>query len=223
MGVATLMACGEGEPPARAPEAPAASAPAKPALQMQSELGSVDPDAVARVFHELEDRFAKCQQEGVERVEVLAGRVKFFVRIASDGGAKWVYLEDTELGDRSTEKCLVDVALQAHWPKPDSGEAEARYSMDLPLQTTRPPNDWSSDKVTAALARSASALQACKGGGTTLRATMYVGSGGRVLAAGVATSTKNDGAKADCVVSVLERLHGLPSPGSWPAKVSFDL
>jgi hypothetical protein len=223
MGIATLMACGGGEPPPRAPEAPAASGPAKPALQMQSELGSVDPDAVARVFHELEDRFAKCQQDGVERVEVLAGRVKFFVRIASNGDAKWAYLEDTELGDRQTEKCLVGVALQAHWPKPDAGEAEARYSMDLPLQTTRPPNDWSSDKVTPALARSAGALQACKAAGTTLRATMYVGPGGRVLAAGVATRGKDEDAKADCIVSVLARLRGLPSPGSWPAKVSFDL
>jgi hypothetical protein len=219
---ATLMACGASEPPPRAPEAPAPTA-ARPALQVQSELGSVDPEAVTRVFHGLEDRFAKCQQEGLERVEVLAGRVKFFVRIAGDGAARWAYLEDSELGDRETEKCLIAAALQARWPKPDGGEAEARYSMDLPLQTTRPPNDWSSDKVTAVLAKNAAALQACKGGGASFRATMYVGPGGRVLAAGVATDSKSDDAKADCVTAVLAKLRGLPSPGSWPAKVSFTL
>jgi hypothetical protein len=221
-GIALLVACG-GEPPARAPEPATTATAARPALQMQSELGTVDPEAVTHVFHELGDRFEKCQQEGVERVEVLAGRVKFFVRIASDGSAKWAYLEDSELGDRETEKCLVAAAMQARWPKPDAGDAEVRYSMDLPLQTTRPPNDWSSDKVTAALARNAEALGACEGGSAGLRATIYVGPGGRVLAAGVASSSKMDDAKADCVTRVLARLRGLPSPGSWPAKVSFNL
>ncbi len=222
--IATLMACGGSEPPPRAPEASVApTAPAKPALQVRSELGSVEPGAVTRVFHELNDRFTKCQQQGLDRVEVLAGRVKFFVRITGDGAAKWAYLEDSELGDRDTEKCLIAATLDAHWPKPDGGEAEARYSMDLPLQATRPPNDWSSDKVTPALAKNARALQACKGGSASFRATMYVGPGGRVLAAGVATGRRDEEGKADCVAGVLERLRGLPSPGSWPAKVSFGL
>jgi hypothetical protein len=222
IGVATLMACGGSEPPPRAPE-PAEATPKRPALQMKSELGSVNPQAVTRVFHDLEDRFSKCDQRGVQRVEVLAGRVKFFVRISDEGAAKWAYLEDSELGDRETEKCLVAAVLQASWPKPDGGEAEARYSMDLPLQTTRPPSDWTSDKVTGALAKNAGALHACKTDGATLRVTLYVGPGGRVLAAGVATGAKNEEATADCVAGVLERLRGLPSPGSWPAKVSFEL
>ncbi len=222
VGLSTLVACGGNEPPAASPEEPPTTR-AKPALQMQSELGSVDPDAVTRVFHELEDRFLKCQQGGLERVEVLAGRVRFFVRIGNDGAARWTYLEDSELGDRETEKCLLAAALQARWPRPDSGEAEARYTMDLPLQTTRPPNDWSSDKVTSVLARNAAALDACKTGRAAFRATMYVGPGGHVLAAGIATGSKDGDAQADCMVGVLEKLRGLPSPGSWPAKVAFDL
>jgi hypothetical protein len=221
--IATLVACGGSEPPAQAPEQAAPPPEVRPKLQMHSELGSVDPDAVTRVFHELGDRFTKCQQQGLDRVEVLAGRVKFFVRISDEGAAKWAYLEDSELGDRETEKCLIAAALDARWPKPDGGEAEARYSMDLPLQTTRPPNDWGSDKVSASLEKSAGALQACKSGGSSFHATMYVGPGGRVLAAGVATGAKDQDEKADCLAGVLGKLRGLPSPGSWPAKVSFAL
>ena len=161
-------------------------------------------------------------------VEVLAGSVKFFVRIGPDGSAKYAYLEDTELGDRPTEKCLLDAVNAAHWPKPDGGgEAEARYGMELPLMATRPPNDWSSEKVTAALTKHHAAIDQCKSGegsgGGTFRATMYVGSGGHVLAAGIATPGKDDGDKADCLVDVLTKMKGLPSPGSWPAKVSFGL
>lgn len=138
-----LTACG-GEPPPKAPEpAPAAPPPPKgPALQMKSELGSVDPAAIKRTFSRLEDKFVECQKRGVDRVEVLAGNVKFFVRLAESGAARWTYLEESEIGDRDTEKCLEDVVLGATWPKPDGGEAEARYTMELPLQATRPPNDW---------------------------------------------------------------------------------
>jgi hypothetical protein len=221
-----VSACGGGEPAAREPEPSheEAQKPARPALQMRSELGSVDPDAVKRAFRALEGEFTACQKEGIDRVDVLAGSVKFFVRIGEDGGAKWVYLEETDLGDRVTEKCLIDAALGAKWPKPDGGEAEAHYGMELPLQATRPPSDWDSGKVSPALARHEAAIDQCKaGGGRRFQATMYVGTGGRVLAAGVATSAKDDLEKADCLAKVLAKLKGLPSPGSWPAKVSFTL
>jgi hypothetical protein len=155
---------------------------------------------------------------------VLSGAAKFFLRIGEDGTARYVYLEDSELGDRETEKCILDAARAASWPKPDGGEAEARYNMELPLQSTRPPNDWAQEKVASALAKHGSAIDKCKAGTPgTFRATMYVGTGGKVLAAGVAATTRDGADKADCLAEALVKLKGLPSPGSWPAKVSFGL
>jgi len=221
-----VVACG-GAPPPKEPEAARASeAPreVKPALKARSELGTVDPDAVKKAFSTLDGAFMDCQKRALDRVEVLAGPVKFFLRIGEDGRAKYAYFEDSELGDRDTEKCLHDLVTAARWPKPDGGEAEARYGMELPLQSTRPPNDWSSDKVAAALGKSGSAIDQCKTGVSgTFRATMYVGTGGKVLAAGVTASSRDATAKVDCLADVLLRMKGLPSPGSWPAKVSFGL
>jgi hypothetical protein len=226
-GVTTLLiACGGSEPPPREPHPAQAEAPKppRPALRMKSELGTVDPAAVKRAFHALEDRFVDCQKRGLDRVEVLSGNVKFFVRIADDGSAKWAYLEDSELGERATERCLVDVVMGARWPRPDGGDAEAHYGMELPLQATRPPTDWSSEKVSSALGKHGEAIGRCKAGASaTFRATMYVGPGGKVLGAGVTAPDRDAEDKADCLVEVLEKLHGLPSPGSWPAKVSFTL
>jgi hypothetical protein len=226
-----LAACGSvvlacGGPPAREPE-PAQQEethPAKLALQTRSELGTVDPGAVHAAFHKLSDRFADCQKDGLERVEVLAGNVKFFLRIGQDGGAKWSYLEDgSDVGDRATEQCFLDAVMAAHWPRPDGGDAEVRYSMELPA-VGRPASDWSSDRVAGALGRHAGAIERCKGSaGGTFQGTMYVGPGGRVLAAGVVSSSKDGDGAASCLVKVLETLKGLPSPGSWPAKVSFPL
>jgi hypothetical protein len=191
-------------------------------MQMKSELGSVDPGAVKAAFHSLADPFVECQKRGLDRVEFLAGSVKFFVRIGEDGAAKWAYLEESDVGDRETEKCLVKAVLGGRWPKPDGGEAEARYSIELPAQSTRPPTDWSADRVAAALGKHGAAIDKCKSGATvTFHGTMYVGPGGKVLAAGVAAADKDADAKADCLAEVLEKMKGLPSPGSWPAKVSF--
>ena len=66
-------------------------------------------------------------------------------------------------------------------------------------------------------------VEVLAGAGGSFRATMYVGPGGKVMAAGVATSTKDGDEKADCLSKALLKLKGLPSPGSWPAKVSFGL
>jgi hypothetical protein len=51
---------------------------------------------------------------------------------------------------------------------------------------------------------------------------MYVGPGGHVISAGIAAGSKDGDEKADCLATVLGKLRGLPSPGSWPAKVSFS-
>jgi hypothetical protein len=188
------------------------------------ELGGVDPAAVKKAFTALDDKFTECQKRALDRVEVVAGGVKFFLRIGSDGSAKWSYIEVSELGDHETEKCLVDAVLAARWPKPDSGDAEVRYSMELPLQATRPPNDWSADRIAGALGKNSDAIDKCKGGAkSSFHATMYVGPGGKVLAAGMGVPDKDGQDQADCLAKTLLKMKGLPSPGSWPAKVSFDL
>ncbi len=134
LGLATVLlaACGSAPPP-KAPEAVKEEAPPpQKQLKMQSELGTVDPDAVKRAFHQLDDQFTACQTQGMQRVEVLAGSLQFFLRIGADGTVKWAYLEQSDLGDRDTEKCLLDAVMNAHWPKPDGGDAEARTTLELP-------------------------------------------------------------------------------------------
>jgi hypothetical protein len=219
------VGCGGEEPPPQAPQAVhEAPAPARPRLKTTSELGDVDPGEVTKAFKALDESFTDCQKRGLDRVEMLAGSVKFFLRIGADGAAKWAYFEESDVGDRDTEKCLLDVVMNARWPKPNGGDAEARYTMELPLQATRPPNDWASDKVAAALGKHGDAIDRCKSGvSARFHATMYVGPGGHVLAAGVATSSKDGAEKADCLAKALVTMKGLPSPGSWPAKVSFGL
>ncbi len=223
VGALGAVACGE-EPPARAPEPPREEThEVKPQLKMKSELGTVDPEAVTRAFRKLDAQFDDCQKRGLDRIEVLAGSLKFFLRIGEDGSAKWAYLEQSDLGDRDTERCLLDAVMGARWPRPDGGDAEARYTMDLPAQG-RAATDWNADKIAAALGRAGSSIDKCKSGADgSFKGTMYVGPGGKVLGAGVSVSSRDAADKADCLASVLAKMKGLPSPGSWPAKVTFGL
>jgi hypothetical protein len=221
-----ISSCGGAEPAPKPPEVP----PPRPqraiplVAKTSSELGSIDPSAVKRGFSVLDDKFTDCQKRALDRVELVAGNVKFFLRIGPDGSAKWTFLEESEIGDRETEKCLTDVVMAAHWPRPDVGDAEAHYSMELPLRSTRPPSDWNPQKVAGALGKSGDAIERCKAGASAnFRATMYVGPGGKVIAAGIAMSNKDGEDKADCLATALVKMKGLPSPGSWPAKVTFGL
>jgi hypothetical protein len=219
------VACGGSPPPPAVDDAPKETIhEVKPALRTSSELGTVDPAAVQQAFHRLDDKFLDCQKQGIDRVEVLAGNAKFFLRIGPDGSAKYVFLEaGSDIGDRDTEKCLLAAVMGARWPRPEGGgDAEARYSTEL-LAQGRAATDWSSDKVAAALGKNGDSIDRCKHGGSGYHATMYVGPGGRVLSVGVVAPNKDGDDEAECLAKVLGKLKGLPSPGSWPAKVTFGL
>jgi hypothetical protein len=249
-------ACG-GEPPPKAPE----PAPEPPRVErphkgpsMSQELGSIDEAATKKTFLQLQSQLGACHTEGLKRIEYLAGDVKFFLRIGQDGRVRYSYLEESTMGDRDTEKCLLDVLGAAQWPQPEEGEAEVRNGMGFDGPGSRPPADWSSDKIALVLAKQSETAIRCKEGVKgTFHVTAYVvpgalapahakaahgkgggpharsahggnggGAEGHVEAVGVAVPSKDGEAKVDCIVSAVKEWR-MPSPGSYAAKVSFNL
>ncbi|HEY2509683.1 MAG TPA: AgmX/PglI C-terminal domain-containing protein [Polyangiaceae bacterium] len=227
-----LGACG-GEPPPKAPEpAPEPVRATRPAAPMKSsqELGQIDEGATNKTFESLQGKLLDCQKQGMQRVEYLSGDVRFFLRIAQDGSVRWAYLEDSTLGDRATEKCMVDVVTAARWPQPDGGEAEVQKGLSFDSGDARPPVAWRSEKVADALSKQADDALHCKGGTSgTFKVTAYVepsnghkGKGGKVLSVGVASPNKDGDTKADCIADAVKDWK-LPSPGGYAAKVTFNL
>lgn len=224
-----VSACG-GPPPE--PVAPVVEAPPpprhSPKLAVQSELGEIDSGATDKVFAELQPKFMACYQDGQRRVEYLSGDVKFFLRVAPDGSTRWVFMEESTLGDRATERCMLDVMSSARWPAPSGGEAEVHKGFGFdPPSNVRPPLEWSTDRIAETLGKSGDDVNRCKGGASgTFHVTAYVQphgkQHGRVQAAGVAPPNKDGEDKIDCIVDAVKKLK-VPSPGSWAAKVSFIL
>jgi hypothetical protein len=207
-------------------------------MKSSQELGSIDEDATNRTFQSLQDKLLGCQKDGMTRVEFISGDARFFLRIAQDGSVRWTFLEDSTLGDRDTEKCMLQVLSSAHWPQPEGGEAEVQKSISFDGGDARPPVSWRSDKVASVLAEEGSDAMKCKGGTRgVFKVTAYVQPGeggggkkhkhaagphGKVVAVGVAPPSKEGESKADCIAEAVMDWK-MPSPGGYAAKVTFSL
>jgi hypothetical protein len=225
--LALAAACGGAAPEAKAPEPVTAPPPEpeRPKLAVAQELGSIDADEVQRTWKRLRADFDGCRKAGQERVEYLHGDAKFFIRVGPDGAVKWTFLEDSTLGDRETEKCLLGVITATPWPKPEGGDAEVRNSFGFDPDG-RPPASWSSDKIAAILGKNDKDLHRCKGHEkATFHVTLYVAPShkdGKVQAVGATVNSKDGADKIDCIVGEVKSWK-MPSPGSWGAKVEFKI
>ena len=201
---------------------------------MSAELGEIDEAATTKTFDRIGPALMRCYTTGLGRLEYMAGDVKFYIRVKPDGRLRWAFLEQSTLGDRKTETCMLGALNDTQWPLPEGGEAEVHHGLGFDAPTNvRPPTDWSPDRVSAVIApRSADAAACKRHGATTVQVTAYVGANqgaGRVLSAGAAASSSGAAASgpdvaadADCVLGLVRGMK-MPSPGSYAAKVSFSL
>jgi hypothetical protein len=193
-------------------------------MQVYGQLGSLDERKVDETFQRLVPKLGDCVAEGARRIEFLAGRVKVSVRIDMQGRVKWTYLSESSIGDRDTEKCMLAAVKSASWPPPLEGEGEAEKAFDFDLSPdVRDAVAWDAadvrKQIQGAHGRLVQCVRAARG---VYRATVYVDTGGSVLGAGVAVPDERADGAADCVVDVIKSVK-FPSPGSWPAKVTFDV
>lgn len=226
-----MAACGGTTPPPATPDAEQSSpqSATAPAIlpQVSQELGSINQDAVEKKFDRLQGKIQGCFKSGTSRIEYLDGDVAVFMRISLEGHVQYTYFENTDVGDRETERCILEVLKAADWPKPQGGEAEVRKSFGFAAAgDVRAPTAWNSDKAAAALGKAQGQIAKCKGDVTgSFKGAAYVqadGKRGKVLAAGLGAPSKDGAEKIDCLLGVVGDLE-LPNPGSYPAKFSFTL
>jgi hypothetical protein len=230
---ATLASSGCGSAPPAAPPPPpveegtaAGGAQAGPELPaVEQEVGALNEQATTKAFFGLLPKMERCQQEGRardERLEFLAGDVELVVHIRRDGGARRAFLAKSTLGDHAAEQCIVAAARAASWPRPEGGgDGVAKNAFQLPLRADRDAVSWNDAKIAPALGASARAFRACRRGNRSrIELTAYVDRDGTVIAAGASTPDGEADAVAGCMVKAAKGLK-LPSPGGWPAKVTF--
>ncbi len=224
-----IIACGGGTPePQHVEAAPTATATTTSHVPVvRQELGSIDDRAVSNTFQDLSGQFEACQKSGLKRISFLSGRAKFFMRVGEDGKTKWTYIEESTLGDYDTERCMLDILEGAQWPKPIGGDATVERDLTFDPGEARQPADWPSDKVAASLGKHKKEIDKCLDPAPNAKFTVtaYVephGKEGKVVAVGVATSSKEGGAQVKCIADTVKTMK-VPSPGGYAAKVEFKL
>jgi hypothetical protein len=194
-------------------------------MSATSEIGALNEDAVSRTFERAQSGLLQCLRKGAERVELLGGEVAFFVSVDQTGHAAEVRLEHSTLGDRATEQCMLSVLSRREWPKPVGGHTGvARKSMAFEMPNdVRAPVDWAPDDVAETISGLQTQARTCTGGtGNTFQVTAYIDTNGSPLSVGVASADGTSGSATDCLVAAVMGTK-FRSPGSYPAKVSFEL
>jgi hypothetical protein len=226
LAIATCQACGGSEPAPKPPEPVAQSDEDSPSpVSVSAEIGGLSEEKVDQTFRSARSDFQRCLDDGAKRVEFLGGSVSFFIEIDTHGTVDHAHLEKSTIGDRETERCLLDSLRSKHWPKPVGGlHGLARKSFDFdPPNDVRAPTSWDGERVAEAVGKISHKLSACKKGERgAFEATVYVATDGSVMAAGVTPPDEAGESDVDCLVNALKGA-ALPSPGSWPAKVTFSL
>jgi hypothetical protein len=226
----TAFGCGGGEESGRLKPKLADRAPEQEqdhlhGVRTTSDVGGMNEDAVESTFKRSLGALQKCLTQGASRVEFLGGFVSFFLKIGSSGEVEHAHLESSTLGDRETERCMLTALRRQEWPKPVGGSVGlARKSFDFdPPSDVRPPTDWAEEEVRPVVHTLKSRVRECKSGRRgAFMATAYVAADGSVLAASATPPDEAGEDEVDCLVDVI-RQATFPSPGSWPAKVTFRL
>lgn len=222
------VSCGGSEPPPKDPSV-ASGAPKTEqrgsGVSTSSEIGGLNEEDVDRTFGNSVKGLERCIHSGAQRVEFLGGSVSFYLKIDGSGKVSSAYLEHSTLGNRETERCMLDSLRAKTWPKPVGGVhglARKSFSFDPP-NDVRPPTTWNGEDAEPGMKKIASDVGRCKDGHSgPFEATLYVGTNGQVLSVGVTPPDEGGENAVDCLVGVLEGA-SFPSPGSWPAKVTLEL
>lgn len=191
-------------------------------MRAHGEVGGLNEEKVDATFQSSLRSLQSCLNRGAQRVEFLGGSVSFFLKIDTSGRISHAHLEHSTLGDRGTEKCMLSALRDLDWPPPVGGDVGlARKSFDFdPPNDVRPPADLDESSVSSALGPLRESARGC--GSSGFEVTAYVATDGTVMAAGAAPEDEAGEDAVDCLVeAVLET--SFPSPGSWPAKVTFAL
>lgn len=214
-------------PPAEEPKTSAADEGAgrhAAGPSFESEIGALDDTKVKQTFEHASGMLTSCFTRGAQRLAYLAGDVRFVIRVAKDGSARWVHVKESNLGDRETEACMIGVLKSATWPRPQGGEglAENTFSFE-PGSEERPPVSWSPEQLGPAQKKVKTALAKCRkeSGTKSLKATLYVETDGKASAVGIASGDEKGEAAAACVIDALKAIK-FPSPGSYASKVSVS-
>ena len=223
-----VAACGGEARQAQEPQQQASEGvefvPPRDTMEVSGEgfMGTIPQQKIQDTLEPKMPTFQRCFFQGAEVVSFIGGHIKLYFRVGLDGHVEWVHPRGSSIGHRGTEQCIVAAAQRTKFPKPrGGGPAEFVWGFEIE-PNGRPPVDWDESRVRSRVEAQADSLAGCGIEDYHYIVTAYVAVGGQVLSAGAAADSQEAADKIDCVLDAVQGW-SLPDPGSFPAKVSFEL
>ena len=229
--IASALGCGTTPPPA--PVEPEKKEEVKDKKKndgpsIEYDLGGVDPNVAKAKFNALKSTWNDCFADARKKNETLSGKLTLTIRTLKDGSVKWAYVTQTDLGDRSVEKCVIDSVKSTNFGAPmDAKEGEIKaYSYGWELDDDdRPADPGAASNVLPSIEKAKGKLNDCKkraSASGTVSATIYVKKGGKPASIGIAIDDPSADGAIDCIVEVLSKLT-YSNKSSWTIKSTVQL
>ena len=191
---------------------------------IEAEVGALDEAAVKAAFDQAMPSIEKCLKDAQSELPFIEGEMEVLVRVSGDGTTAWAFPLKATFGHRATEQCVVSAISAQQWPSPQGGR-EGQTTQYLNIGTNeRPAVAWSGEDLGRNSRTLMSKLKKCKSrhGADALSVTFYVDPGGKVMAAGSASSDENGREALQCAADAPKKMR-FNSPGSYPAKLTITL
>lgn len=202
-------------------------------MAIEGIAGQLDAPAVLSVLEKHKAQLKKCYEDVSSRLRFLSGHIEIKLFIGTDGKARHVITQKSNLGSYEVEKCLVDSLGNVDYPAAKGGLGEITYPMDFAgmVPTTQLPSDVAEEQIGKEKKKLLVCADKAKKGKSTdrvapidaMRMTVYVAPGGQVASVGF-SSPKEPLSQpiADCLFGKVRNLK-LPDPLGKVVKFEYPL
>jgi len=200
------------------------AAPADDGMHVEGTIGEMDSKQVEQLFSQHQPAMRRCYDEAAESLHYLGGSMQIKVHVATSGQPRAVTIVESNLGSVEVERCIVGIIEKLRFPAPKGGEGEVSYPFSAAGRT--PVGTWPAERISGPVEKKRGALKGCFGKGkagpaSSLRATLYIGPGGKATSVGFSADAPLFDKLTRCVAKQL-LANQYDDPLGQMVKVSYD-
>jgi hypothetical protein len=178
----------------------------KDSIQVRGTKGYLEMHEIQAGVKPHHDAFDACYQSRLKERRFIYGDLTLEIMVRPTGDVGTARLTESDVGDWTVERCVLDEARRMRFAQPKGGNRQAVFSVPLNFTSDQGGIEvWPEERVAAVVAAKADELAACSPAPGEVSVTLYVGNRGKVMAVGFSSAHARPVADgwADCAAGVL--------------------
>lgn len=204
-GLASGMADSTAEEPKPAPK------PKPDPVKVSGTRGVLQTHEVQAGFSPHQAALSACFQDQLKQRKFLSGDIKIQFAIEPTGQVGSARILQSDVGDWTVERCILDVSRKMTFAQPKGGNRKAEFSVPLHFESDQAKAEvWSEQQIASVVTAKRAELDACSSAAGAqapgeVTVTLYIGNRGAVQSVGVASAHVKplSDAWADCAAKAV--------------------